>query len=142
MAILSFDKDYYFLSNFYPVEFVWGDITWKHSEGAYQAAKCLHRDDQLIISKIDNPSTVKLMVRKMKLVDGWSERKIGVMYDVVKAKFTQSDVLRARLIDTGDQHLEEGNWWNDTFWGVCPIGSSCGENHLGKILMRVREELR
>ena len=33
----------------------------------------------------------------------------------------------------------EGNDWNDTFWGQC---DGVGLNHLGKLLMRVREEIR
>jgi predicted NAD-dependent protein-ADP-ribosyltransferase YbiA (DUF1768 family) len=43
------------------------------------------------------------------------------------------------LIDTGDQELIEGNWWGDVIWGVC---NGKGENHLGKILMEVRKELK
>jgi len=34
--------------------------------------------------------------------------------------------------------------WHDKFWGIC-ICTKCankGENHLGKILMEVREELK
>ena len=38
-------------------------------------------------------------------------------------------------------HLEEGNWWGDIFWGV-DKKTGAGENNLGKILMKVREELR
>jgi predicted NAD-dependent protein-ADP-ribosyltransferase YbiA (DUF1768 family) len=39
---------------------------------------------------------------------------------------------------TGDEELVEGNWWNDTFWGVC---NGVGENNLGKLLMKIRAEL-
>ena len=37
-------------------------------------------------------------------------------------------------------NLIEGNtWeWSRTFWGVC---NGSGENHLGRLLMKVREEL-
>ena len=40
---------------------------------------------------------------------------------------------------TGDAELVEGNTWNDTYWGVC---NGVGHNHLGKILMQVRQELQ
>jgi predicted NAD-dependent protein-ADP-ribosyltransferase YbiA (DUF1768 family) len=43
------------------------------------------------------------------------------------------------LLATDDEELVEGNWWNDTFWGVC---RGDGENNLGKIIMKVRDELR
>ena len=42
---------------------------------------------------------------------------------------------------TGNLVLEEGNGWHDTFWGV-DLKTGEGENHLGRILMQVREELR
>jgi len=37
--------------------------------------------------------------------------------------------------------LEEGNWWFDLFWGV-DIKTREGENNLGKIIMKVRNELK
>ena len=43
------------------------------------------------------------------------------------------------MIETGDEYLEEGNTWGDRIWGTV---NGKGQNNLGKILMRVREELR
>ena len=43
------------------------------------------------------------------------------------------------LLDTGDKFIEETNWWKDQFWGVY---NGVGENNLGKILMRIREEIK
>ena len=60
------------------------------------------------------------------------------MYEIVKDKFSRNPELRVKLLNTGDIELIEGNYWGDTFWGVC---NGKGENHLGKILMRVRKEL-
>lgn len=61
------------------------------------------------------------------------------MYDICRAKFEQNADLRCKLLTTGDAMLVEGNTWGDTVWGVC---QGKGENRLGKILMRVRKELR
>ena len=44
------------------------------------------------------------------------------------------------LVATGDAIVIEGNTWRDTYWGV-DLKTGEGENHLGKILMRVRSEL-
>jgi len=63
------------------------------------------------------------------------------MEEIVRAKFTQNECLREMLLATGDAVLEEGNTWNDTFWGV-HLKNGQGQNHLGRILMKVREELR
>lgn len=42
------------------------------------------------------------------------------------------------LATSGNEELVEGNNWNDTYWGVC---KGVGENHLGKILIRIRDGL-
>ena len=67
------------------------------------------------------------------------------MYDIVKAKFSQNENLRQMLLDTNNEELIEGNWWHDNCWGDCSC-ERCkdikGQNNLGKILMRVREEIR
>lgn len=47
--------------------------------------------------------------------------------------------LKEMLLATGDEELVEGNYWHDTIWGVC---DGVGENHLGKMLMEIREDLR
>ena len=62
------------------------------------------------------------------------------MEEIVRAKFTQNHALRQQLLDTGDRELREGNSWHDIFWGV-DLRTGKGENHLGKILMKVRSEL-
>ena len=59
------------------------------------------------------------------------------MYQILKSKF-QNPELSKLLLETGDCELIEGNTWGDQFWGVC---KGVGENNLGKLLMKVREEL-
>jgi predicted NAD-dependent protein-ADP-ribosyltransferase YbiA (DUF1768 family) len=61
------------------------------------------------------------------------------MEDCVRYKFTHHDDLRAKLLATGDSVLEEGNTWGDRIWGVY---QGQGDNRLGKILMKIRAELR
>lgn len=74
----------------------------------------------------------------MSLRPDWEYIRVDVMTELVRKKFSQ-EPLRSQLIATGDAELIEGNWWNDTFWGVC---NGVGENNLGKILMKVRDEIR
>ena len=47
--------------------------------------------------------------------------------------------LKQKLLETGNTELVEGNTWGDTFWGVYNVE---GENILGRLLMKVREELK
>ena len=60
-------------------------------------------------------------------------------FDVAKEHGVQNEDLKAKLLATGDEHLEEGNTWGDRIWGTV---NGKGQNHLGKTLMRVREELK
>ena len=69
----------------------------------------------------------------------WEEIKYDIMYEVCKAKFTQHPDLAQKLLDTGDEMLVEGNTWGDKVWGQV---KGEGQNMLGQILMRIRDELR
>ena len=60
------------------------------------------------------------------------------MYRILKIKFSRQP-FRNMLLDTGDAYLEETNYWHDTFWGVY---NGEGRNHLGRLLMVVRDELK
>jgi hypothetical protein len=77
--------------------------------------------------------------RRCTLRSDWEQVKIGVMTGVLLAKFSQNPLLREGLRSTGTKRLEETNYWNDTFWGVC---KGKGDNMLGKLLMEVRDQLR
>ena len=57
------------------------------------------------------------------------------------AKFVQHPELAARLVLTGVMPLVEGNAWHDVFWGV-DVRTGEGENHLGRILMAIRNEMQ
>jgi predicted NAD-dependent protein-ADP-ribosyltransferase YbiA (DUF1768 family) len=59
------------------------------------------------------------------------------MWEILQAKFAQHPDLVAKLIATEDEEIVEGNTWNDKFWGVC---DGEGMNHLGIMLMAIREE--
>ena len=67
-----------------------------------------------------------------------SHNRLG---DIRNRLAKENEDLKQRLLATGDKRLVEGNTWGDTFWGV-DLRSGRGENQLGRILMRVREELK
>lgn len=147
---------YRFLSNFHACKVIYKGIEYMHTEGAFQAQKTLDESLKLDIAKLSASESKKACGRHgLKLKDGtyikvnlrpdWEEVKDQIMYEVVKAKFEQNPDLKERLLATGDAELIEGNTWHDNYWGDCTC-SRCakkvGGNHLGKILMRVREELK
>ena len=139
-SIIEFRGKYRFLSNFYIVQ---GGIDYesrryKSAEHAYQAAKSLNEKVRKEIAGASTPGKAKRLGKRILLRDGWyPDLCRGVMLDIVRIKF-QNPGLREGLFLTRDAHLEEGNTWGDVFWGT---ENRYGENHLGKILMRVREEI-
>ena len=78
-----------------------------------------------------NPVQAKRLGRKVKLRDDWEEVKLEIMTEIVSQKFLQHPHLIEMLLQTGDEELIEGNKWD-----VC---KGKGENHLGKILMKIRD---
>ena len=70
----------------------------------------------------------------------WDRVKNEVMLQILRVKFSK-EPLRTLLLDTGEEELAELNSWNDLYWGVDLLTGE-GQNHLGKTLMQVRQELR
>ena len=137
MKIDSFRGKYFFLSNFYPVEVDFDGFTFQNNEAAFQAMKTLDRGKRAEFTRLD-PSSAKRKGRKVQLRKDWEEVKDQLMYEICLSKFNQNEDLKRKLLQTKGMELIEGNDWGDTYWGVC---RGRGQNKLGKILMRVREEL-
>lgn len=136
--INNFRGEYSFLSNFYnsPVEYQ--GITYRNNEAAFQSAKSLNLDIRKTFSNLD-PSQAKRKGRHVVLRPDWENVKFDIMYEICKAKFSQNKILKDKLLNTGNEYLEEGNTWGDKIWGTV---NGEGQNNLGKILMKIREELK
>lgn len=77
--------------------------------------------------------------RNHKMKDTWDEIKNDIMFLGVKLKFENNHDLLESLLATEDRLLIENSPY-DKYWGIGQDGS--GYNHLGNILMRVREILK
>lgn len=137
--VLVFRDEYRFLSNFWDAPVTYDGLTYMNNEAAFQAQKCLQPEEKEAFTELP-PSKAKNLGRRVELRPDWEEVKVGIMEEIVRAKFTQNDELKQKLLATKDMVLEEGNTWNDTFWGVSRRTGE-GENHLGKILMKIRDEI-
>lgn len=152
--IQSFRGRWNFLSNLYNSKIEHQGITYPTLEHYYVSMK-VKNDQQIdgkfityidcreLISKMPNPVKVKQFGRIIKLRRDWDDVKLDIMLWGVREKFKHED-LKEMLLSTGDEELVEGNSWHDNFFGVCSCGSCTGkgQNNLGKILMKVRMELR
>ncbi len=134
-VIDSFRGEYAFLSNPYYVSVTYHNYTYRSSEYAYQAAKATNKADHDYIAGAIGLKELKRRGREIKCIPDWAKVRTNIMAEIVYHKFDQNPGLYAKLRTTGDTPLVEGNYWNDTFWGVC---RGVGENMIGKILMIVR----
>jgi ribA/ribD-fused uncharacterized protein len=142
--ISNFSGKNEFLSNFCICP-VWIDFKgrkWATTEQAYQAAK-LKDEDMETMNLMDQdkitPGKSKRMGQKIDIRSDWNAIKIIVMTKINEEKFSKNPELMGMLQATKGQELIEGNDWNDTFWGQCPIGN--GRNELGKVLMGIRDSI-
>lgn len=137
----SFRGSYAFLSNFYECDVTYNNLTFKSSEAAFHAQKSPERAKEFINL---NPTEAKKLGRQVNLRSDWESIKYDLMKDIVDAKFSQNPSLKSKLLATGDEELVEGNWWNDTYWGVCTNKKydHVGQNNLGKILMEIRNKFK
>ena len=119
--ILTFKTDEHaWLSNMTLVNIECDGIIYPSTENFYQACK-YSRENKMTNSKFD-------------------DNKLIYMEYALQKKFNQ-EPFKSKLLATGDCHIEEGNWWKDKFWGV-DIKTRQGENHLGKLIMKIRKELQ
>ncbi len=135
--IEGFFGEYRFLSNFHMAPITWEGVTYPSTEHAYQAAKSLNVQERKRIAALETPKEARRAGQNVKLRPDWDRVKLHIMTELTRLKFQHSD-LRERLLATGDAYLEETNWWRDRYWGVC---EGSGQNQLGKLLMRVRDEI-
>jgi len=134
-----FTGEFAFLSNFYDSPITLNGFHYRTVEHAFQAMKTKNSSERERIRRASTPGLAKRLGRQVTLRRGWDEMKIAVMRDLLRLKFSVGTELAEWLCNTGDAELIEGNYWGDTFWGVC---EGEGENMLGKLLMEIRDELQ
>ncbi|NJN24313.1 MAG: NADAR family protein [Acaryochloridaceae cyanobacterium RL_2_7] len=138
-------EQYGCFSNFSPHSIVMGAVQWPTSEHYYQAQKFIGTEDEAVICEqirpCPSPEQAAALGRdRIRVIrPDWDQTKDQVMYEAVKTKFSSHPEICSVLLATGSEEIVEDSP-NDYYWG-CGADKT-GENHLGKILMRVREELR
>jgi ribA/ribD-fused uncharacterized protein len=130
--INQFRGEYDFLSNFWP-----GGIG--TNEHYFQAHKTLDPKLRALILSQPTPGRAKKVGRSVPLRPDWEQVKEKVMEKGLRIKFQRAE-LRYKLIATWPHELIEGNYWGDEIWGV-NLKNGKGQNLLGKLLMKIRQEL-
>lgn len=136
-----------FLSNFHPAPLTWEGIEYPTSEHAFNAGKTEDWARRRWIADAPPPREAKRRGRSVPLRPDWDVRvRFEVMAAVLRAKFGCHPGRVDALLSTGSAVLVEGNTWHDNVWGDCQCGRpACAEpgaNHLGRLLMELRAQLR
>ena len=128
-------------SNFAPYPIQANGKTWPTSEHYFQASKFAGTPHAEKIRKAPSPMKAAELgrTRRVRMRKNWDSMRDNVMLEALRAKFTQHAELRTLLLSTGESRLIE-HTENDSYWGDGGDGS--GKNRLGKLLMKVRTELR
>lgn len=141
--ILTFTKpETRWLSNMTYVNIYFDGILYPSTENFYQAMKYSDQSIRRLISKM-TPYDAKKYSREHPMTHAPMESascRIRVMTYAQRQKYV-IDEFQQKLLLTGNCHIEEGNWWNDKFWGT-DIKTREGENNLGKIIMNLRKEIQ
>ena len=139
--ILTFTTpEHRWLSNMIYVNIEYNGLVYPSTENFYQAMKYKSQLTRKLISTLKPHEAKKYSRNNLMTNEKFEERKLDIMLYTQRKKYLQES-FKSKLLSTGDCLLEEGNWWGDKFWGV-DIKTREGENHLGKIIMQVREELK
>lgn len=141
IQIPYYETSYFAFSNFSAHSIRVDGILYPTAEHAYHAQKFT---DQAIIDELraaGSPLEAYEIAHRYKSQrkENWDDIKVSVLYELVREKVRQHKEVRDTLLASGDEDIVEVNP-NDDFWGNGPDGN--GQNQTGKILMRIREELK
>lgn len=130
-------------SNFSPHNICISGQDWLTVEHYYQAQKFVGSADEKLVTVIRavlTPQEAAKLGRdpNHRVRADWEAVKIPIMREAVKIKFLTNSDIQAILLATGDRQIVEDSP-TDYYWG-CGCDQT-GQNHLGKILMSVRQEI-
>lgn len=148
---IAFQGETSCLSNFFPCKIGMMGQIFNCSEQAYQYMKCIACGKEETAHKImllSLPREIKNKGDKTDSTPKWENMKLEKMEEIVVQKFLQNPDLLQKLCDTGNYTLYEAT--SNLYWGcglrlnsrLWSSGMVPGKNHMGQILMNVRDKMR
>ena len=138
-----YEREFYVFSNFSSFQVEWMGYLWPTSEHAYQAARFFDSSPEYVQKIKDSRSAHEAFEiaqgNKQYQRDNWEAIKTEVMLEICRHKLQQNRYVWHKLQLTNNEHLVEDSPV-DSFWGW---GSDRqGRNELGKVWMKLREEVQ
>ncbi len=138
-----------FLSNFHPSPFMAEGIEYSCVEQYYKAKMAMMFKDEEAhrrIMKSGDPAQMKRIPIKNFDPQLWSNSCLETMEEGLYSKFDQNPNLRDKLLQTAPTMLVEASPY-DRFWGIghsmndpkVNDNENWGLNHLGKLLVKIRQ---
>lgn len=139
----SSSKEYFAFSNFAHAPFIYDGKQYETVEAFFQSMKFTDTYPAYAerIRKASSPGQAKRLGgdRNYPIRPDWNKVRLDVMWAAISCKFRQNEHLKEVLLSTSERQLCE-NSPGDTFWGIGKFRD--GENHLGQLLMKLRQLLR
>ena len=149
------DNPHWCFSNWYPCRFIYAGVEYNSMEQYMMYMKAITFDDKVTAAKILNTmdvATIKALGRQVKNYNDsiWAGMRQIIVYEGLKAKFSQNSTLKGMLLNTGSSILAECAV-KDKIWGIglsmsdpnrFNITNWRGSNLLGYSLMLVRFYLK
>lgn len=142
------------LSQWYPAPFIIDNVEYKTTEQYMMYRKALLFNDEERINLIMATNSPKEAKRLGRLVENfkfnvWIKHAFDIVLSGNNAKFSQNKEIGDYLKSTGDKHIVEASPY-DKVWGIgmdqnhpdiLDPSKWKGENLLGKVLMKVRDNI-
>lgn len=138
-----YPREFYPLDNFSSFKVEWNGHLYSSLEEAYQAASFMGSDEELVekVKKSHSAHEAQqiAILNANKQRKDWDEVKVEIMEELLRLKIEQNPYVKRKLLQTKDYTIVEDSP-KDSFWGWGP--NRDGENQLGKLWMKLRDELK
>ena len=137
-----YPREFYCLDNFSSFMVNYNGLIYPTAEHAYQASKFMKPDNELVkqIQECFSAHEAQKIaqVNKDKQRSDWDEVKLSIMEELLRLKLDQNPYVKKKLLQTVGREIVEDSP-KDSYWGWGKERD--GLNQLGKLWMKLREEL-
>lgn len=138
-----YPREFFCFDNFSAFAILYKGVNYPTVEHAYQSMKFIDTAPEIAkeIAQCSSPGSAKMIAHKNieKQNKDWINISIDVMEELLRAKIDQHPFVKQKLLETKDLIICEDSPY-DSFWGIGK--NRDGENHLGKLWMKLRDELK
>jgi ribA/ribD-fused uncharacterized protein len=138
-----YEREFYCFSNFSSFAVRWKGRLWQTSEHAYQASRFMDTKPKVVeqIAKAMSADEAYRIAQRNKDTEfaDYRDRDLADMEDIIRHKLRQNPYVLHKLLQTGKRMIVEDSP-KDSFWGWGPDRK--GRNELGKLWMKLRDELK